>query len=53
MDDLTTLFAAYVQDLRDTLDADVMDSTTLVRKDLPNVWDGSDLNTAYQVALSA
>lgn len=53
MDDLTTLFAAYVQDLRDALDAAAMDSTSLVVKDHVNVWDGVDLNTAYQVALSA
>jgi hypothetical protein len=55
MDDVTTLFVGYVDGLRDTLDAEVMDSTTLVAKDQPTIRlsDLTDVNTAYQVALSA
>lgn len=55
MDDLTTLFGAYVDGLRDALDLDAMDSTSLVVKDQGTIRasDLTDLNTAYLVALSA
>jgi hypothetical protein len=54
MDDLTTLFVAYVEGLRDALHAAVMDSTTLVIKDQPTIRlsDLTDLNTAYYEALN-
>jgi hypothetical protein len=54
MDDLSTLFVAYVQGLRDALDLDVMDSTSLVVADQPTIRlsDDTDVNTAYQVALA-
>jgi len=54
MKDLSTLFVAYVEGLRDTLDIEVMDSTFLVSKDQPTIRtsDVTDLNTAYYEALN-
>jgi hypothetical protein len=54
--DLTTLFAGYVDDLKDA-NATRTDSTTLVEKDRPTVVGATnskdDLNTAYAEYLSA
>jgi hypothetical protein len=52
--DLTTLFAAYVQDERDASLLATLDSTSLVMADYPDVRteDVTDLNTAYAIRLS-
>jgi hypothetical protein len=53
--DLSTLFVAYVETLRDAApEPPVLDSTTLVTEDQPTIRlsDADDLNTAYLVALS-
>jgi hypothetical protein len=55
MDDLSTLFVAYVEGLRDNAVVPPgRESTTLVVKDQPTIRlsDVTDLNTAYYEALN-
>jgi hypothetical protein len=54
MDDLNTLFVAYVETLRDASLLADLDSASLVMKDQPTIRGSypADLNTAYYEALN-